>query len=91
MSDVQFEENSYSTERFTPAPSGSPTLVKLLLKTGIVKNERQANYALVGIAVCATLLTLWVLKSSFNSGVRPDQNVAPGAFPALGDALGEQP
>lgn len=65
MSDVQFEENDLGTR---PAMPGSfsqqtaPTLVRLVLKTGIVKEPKQANQVLIAIAICAFVLTLFVIK-----------------------------
>jgi len=89
MSDVQFEENNFSgADRFAAASNQSPMLVKLLLKTGLVKDEKRANYVLIGIAVCAVLLTLFVIHSSFGGG-SPNRNILPpSAFPA---PVGVQP
>ncbi len=82
MSNVQFEENNLPGDRLVPS-GGLPTLVKLLLKTGLAKSEKQANYVLIGIAVCAVLLTVYVIKSSFgSSGARLNRNVlTPAALP----------
>ena len=62
------EENNFSADRFVAASGELPMMVKLLLKIGVVKNEKQANYVLIGIAVCAVLLTIWVVRSSFGDG-----------------------
>lgn len=86
MSDVQFDDNNPSG-RFAPSVSGTPALVRLVLKTGIVKDEKQANYILIGIAVCAVLLTLYVLKSSFGSPSRSGV-ISPAAFPGGAPASG---
>lgn len=55
MSNVQFEEGTYVGGRFDAVSAETPVLVKFLLKTGLVKTEEQANYVLIGIAVCAFL------------------------------------
>lgn len=65
MSNVEFEENNYSDNRFAPVSNEPSKLVKLILKTGLVKDEKQASYVLIGIAVCAVLLTFFVIKNSF--------------------------
>lgn len=75
MPNVEFDENNLPMGRFTPGVGQSPGLVKLVIKLGIAKDERNANYVLIGIAVCAILLTIFVLKNSF-SGSRSRQNSA---------------
>lgn len=67
MSNVEFDEGNFQSNRYAgqSAKMSMPAMVRLLLKTGLVKNEKQANYALIGIAVCAFLLTLYVIKDMF--------------------------
>jgi len=87
MSDVQFEEGNFQG-RFAPVSSQPPTLVKFVLKTGLVKDDKQANYVLIGIAVVAVISTFFVIKSNFG-GSQPSGNfVPPGSFPEPG--LGTQ-
>lgn len=75
MPNVEFDENNLPGGRFTPEAGQSPGLVKFIIKSGIVKDEKSANYILIGIAVCAILLTIFVLKNSFG-GSRSRQNSA---------------
>lgn len=72
MSNVEFEENNFPGNRFVEA-SKSPVMVKFILQTGLVKDEKQANYVLIGVAVCAFLLTLYVIKDMF--GGPANQNI----------------
>jgi len=53
----------------------APKLVTWLLKIGIAKNETQANYILIGIAVIALISSIYLLFRS-NSDTRP----TPGSF-----------
>ena len=89
MSDVQFEEDNSMNmnNRFAMAAGEPPIMVKLLLKTGLVKDEKQANYVLIGIAAVSVLLTIWVVKSTFfgaSTPVAPPSGFPTGAFPAPG-------
>ncbi len=85
MSDVQFEESNFQG-RFTPVSSQLPTLVRLVLKTGLVKDEKQANYVLIGIAVVAVISTIFVIKSNFGGAQSGGDFVPPSSFsePGLG-------
>lgn len=64
MSNVQFEEGNYVGGRFDAVQGDTPVLVKFLLKTGIVKTEEQANYVLIGVAVCAFITAVVVFYNA---------------------------
>jgi hypothetical protein len=64
MSEIQFNEESNLDSQFTSrtilgAPT-SPKMVKALLKTGIVKNEKSAGYLLLGFAVVCLILAFYI-------------------------------
>jgi len=82
MSNVEFEENSFSKESFRTAIKGG-LITRLLFKYGVVKSEKEANLVLIAIAVCALILTFFVVKNSSGFGVSARQNVVPlpGAIP----------
>ncbi len=81
MSDVQFDEDN-SSWNLRAGQQVQPLFVRLLLKTGVVKDATQANYVLLGIAVCALLLTAWIIKSTFFSTPSAGRMAVPnGAFP----------
>lgn len=64
MSEIQFNEennldSSFTSRTILGAPA-SPKMVKALLKTGIVKNEKHAGYLLLGIAVVCFILAIYI-------------------------------
>jgi len=44
----------------------TPTMITILLKTGLAKNEKQALVILIGIVVATLSLTAWLADSHFN-------------------------
>jgi hypothetical protein len=89
MSDVQFEEEKMSNNRYV-GMGEPPMMVKFLLKHGLVKDEKQANYVLIAVAVISVILTIWVIRNTFGFGVtQPSQNVFPGGvIPGSGQPSG---
>ncbi len=76
MSNVQFDDGSYATQRFAGVTQDEPMLVKLVLKTGIVKDSASANIVLIGIAVCSFALAIYVLWQTLSVKPPPqNQNV----------------
>ncbi|GEM_PF-1879369 len=76
MSNVQFEEGNYAGGRFDAVQVETPALVKLVLKTGLVKTETQANYVLIGIAACAFTAAFIVFYKTVTQRPPPlNQNV----------------
>jgi len=66
MSDVQFDENLNAfTSRRILGEEVVPGMTKLLLKTGVIKNSKQAEYILIGTIVACLLLTGFVLYRNF--------------------------
>lgn len=68
MTDVQFsEEQEYARPE---AASATPLFVRLVLRTGLVQNERQAEYVLIGALVLIVGLTffIWSSSSTVSSG-----------------------
>jgi hypothetical protein len=64
MSEIQFNEennldSSFTSRTILGAPT-SPKMVKALLKTGIVKNEKHAGYLLLGIAIVCFILAIYI-------------------------------
>ena len=59
---VVFEGEQFTHARTTFA-SSKPTITQWLVKNsdGLLKNEQQAQYILVGFAVCALLASLYIL------------------------------
>ena len=76
MSDVQFDEGNYSMGRFDAARTETPMLVKLLLNMRVVQNDVQANYVLIGIAVCAFAAAFFIFYKTITVHPQPrNQNV----------------
>ena len=68
MTNVQFEEEQQMfTSRRILGGAVMPGMVKMLIKTGLVKDSSQAKYILVGVVVVCILITVFVLYSSISS------------------------
>jgi hypothetical protein len=63
MADVEFEENNFQINRPSDSAQTSGMAAKLI-KMGIAKDEKQANYFLLGIVACVVIITLFVLKNA---------------------------
>lgn len=64
MSNVEFEEeNSQGQSLYKGFDTfeSQPKLVRLVLKTGIVKDPKQANNVLIGLAIVVVAVTLYVI------------------------------
>jgi hypothetical protein len=63
MPEVSFEEEKqWETRRFNTFDD-QPKLIRLILKTHIVKDPKSANYVLIGIALGFTLLAYFIISS----------------------------
>ena len=65
MENLQFEEDAQYTRSQLP-DSNQPYFIRLLLQYGIVKDQRQAEYVLIGFCVIAVFLS-FVIWITFNS------------------------
>lgn len=62
MSDqVQFEEDQILVDSASKI-SRESKLTGMIIRSGIVKNETQANYVLIGILVVSLLATIYVIS-----------------------------
>lgn len=57
---VTFDEQNSVSRRLPPTAQKGP-VIKLLLKMGIVKNESQAQLAMILISVVCISLTLYII------------------------------
>ena len=64
MSSLQFEQETFKSRTILGEPA-SPKMVKALLRVGIVKNEQQAVYILLGVAVFCFILAVYISYVSF--------------------------
>jgi hypothetical protein len=62
MSDVEFPEEKYNQGAEFDAPKES-MMVKWVMKTGLVRDEKQANLVLLGLAVVFFAFTWWVIAN----------------------------
>ncbi len=60
MSDFTFEENSSFKSPSIIGEPTSPKMVKALLKTGIIKNEKHAGFVLIGFTILCFALALYI-------------------------------
>jgi len=56
MNNVQFEEQKYNVPGRNNARKKTGSVVKLILATGLVKDEKQANIVMIGIIVLMTAI-----------------------------------
>jgi hypothetical protein len=73
---VEFNEESGfsggpSFNSYRQAPQSS-WMINALLKFGFAKNEKQANYVLIGIAVVAFAVTLYIIFGGSGSKPNPE-------------------
>lgn len=56
----------------------TPILVRWILKTGIVSGQKQATYLLLGIIVCALIITFLIFSRGLNTtDVPPEALIDP--------------
>lgn len=67
MDNVEFTDEKHKGGDLFEAPK-TPTMVKWVMKTGLVKDERQANIVLVIIAALFFTITFYVFTSSLERG-----------------------
>ena len=80
MSRVEFNEENelHIKSRALFGDPQTPTMIRLLLKTGIIKKEKHAVAALLVMVVIMVGATLWILNgrdSASNRFVTPDGTV----------------
>jgi hypothetical protein len=80
MNDVTFEEQDWQSNRFEKEnePSG---LIKLVLKTGLVKEPKQASYVLTVCTIVFFVLAIYFFVSA------PGGSSAPSSTPATVPAM----
>lgn len=69
MSNTEFlEDNEFhiKSRKLFGEPQ-TPAMIRVLLKTGIVKTEKQALYFLIGLMIVAVAATWWIWRGG-NSG-----------------------
>jgi hypothetical protein len=72
MNEVTFqEEQGLPTSQAVSATAPRKGLLGLVLKTGIVKTEAEANIVLIGIAVFSIIATVFVLLSGTSGTPQP--------------------
>lgn len=78
MPDVSFQEEEEWQQRFVPPPKNS-RLIELVMKTGITKDPKQANYILIGLAVVVFLVSFFVFARAISGPGAPKGAITPGA------------
>jgi hypothetical protein len=77
MGDVQFDEEHTDIRRSVLVKKSSG-FRDLVLKTGMVKTEKEADYILLGIAICAVIIAGFLFISTFGSAPLPPAPVSGG-------------
>jgi hypothetical protein len=67
MVNVDFEEQDWQPERPIVQSSDSK-MVNLVLKTGLVKDPKKANYILVSLILICLIFTVYMIYSSSGGG-----------------------
>lgn len=72
MSGVEFHENEFDQLRAATTVRAPSKIIQLVLHTGIAKDERSANFVLLGVlAVCVLLMILVAFMSMGGDEVEP--------------------
>ncbi len=78
MAEVQFEEEP-QYQNF-PQPEKKPFFIRLVLATGIVSTDRQAEYVLLGVAALAIVLAFLIPSVFGSSQARVPQSIIDAAM-----------
>jgi hypothetical protein len=72
MADIQFdEEQQYQQQAAQQMVTQKPFFVRLVLKTGIVHDDKQAEYVLLGFAALGIIFSLFLLFGGGNTPQKP--------------------
>ncbi len=81
MADVSFDEEPIAS---APSLTQSPALVRLVIRWGFAKDEKNAEYVLLAVAGIAFLIMVFALASLFggskNKQYTPDELRAKNGF-----------
>lgn len=71
MNDVQFNlgDKDFNTPTYRDATKKSK-LVQLVMKTGLVKDETQANYVLLGLSILFFIATIFIVRNMMGGGAK---------------------
>ena len=64
MVDVDFEEQNWQVTRPGDERKSESKMAKLILKTGLLKDPKQATYVLIGIAILFFALSIYFFMSA---------------------------
>lgn len=67
---VEFPEEKYGADN-TYTPTKTPTMIKWVMKTGVVKDEKQANIVLISIAVVFFVITFFMMTDLGGTKTQP--------------------
>lgn len=81
---VEFDEYK-NTRSYDDEDAGDSKMVRLAIKHsgGLIKNKKQANFVLLGIALVAVIISLFVSFSGGKAKPVYNKNVIPGAMPGM--------
>ena len=82
---VEFDEQK-NASRYYGEDAGDSKMVKLVIKNsgGLIKNGTQANFVLLGIAVVAVILSIFLLSGGGKPKSVYNKNMPlPGAMPGM--------
>lgn len=78
MSNIQFDEQSYTTPTHSPYARNEKGITGFLIKNGIAKDPRQAGLMMIGMTVVLLLISFFAIKSASSDDVF---NSEPDPFP----------
>lgn len=69
MNDVQFnlEDKGFNAPTYRDTTKKSK-MVQLVMKTGFVKDETQANYVLLGLSIIFLIVTFFIVRGTMGGG-----------------------
>lgn len=68
---LEFQENNSFKSRVILAQAERPKILNLILKTGIVKDEKSAVYVIFGIIVICILAAIYIYTTFIGNTVNP--------------------
>jgi hypothetical protein len=71
MNDVQFnlEDKGFNAPTYRDTTKKSK-MVQLVMKTGLVKDETQANYVLLGLSIIFLIATFFIIMNTMGVGAK---------------------
>lgn len=69
---VTFDEDEFIRQgNFNPYIDNTPKMIKLVIRTGLARNKKQANIFLLSMTVVLVIATIFLIRSSLRTTPEP--------------------